>query len=147
MRSSAIKNYPFLNIFFRGPGRQFRNYLICKTEQLHEASWGNVGVKFNTFLLCEAVSATVSLIPGWKRRGPAEEGGSDFRLYRPTFNNKWKFELPYLRNFHFGDTKYELYTTYVSGKYLKNNLPLLGAEFYQNSADKFEAFPDARVSR
>ena len=140
MRSSAIKNYLFLNIFFRGPDRQFSNYLICKTEQLHEASWGNVGVKFNTFLLCEAVSATVSLIPGWKRRGPAEEGGSDFRLYRPTFNNKWKFELPYLRNFHFGDTKYELYTAYVSGKYLKNNLPLLGAEFYQNSADQFKPF-------
>ena len=147
MRSSAIKNYHFLNIFFRGPGGQLRNYLICKTEQLHEVSWGNVGVKFNIFLLYEAVSATVSLIPGWERRGPGEEGGSDFRLYRPTFNNRWKFELRYLRNFYFGDKKCELYTTYVSGKYLKNHLPLLGAEFYQNSADQFQAFPDARVRR
>ena len=89
----------------------------------------------------------MSLIPGWERRGPGEEGGSDFRLYRPTFNNKWKFELRYLRNFYFGDKKCELYTTYVSGKYLKNHLPLLGAEFYQNSADQFQAFPDARVRR
>ena len=89
----------------------------------------------------------MSLIPGWERRGPGEEGGSDLRLYRPTFNNKWKFELLYLRNFYFGDKKCELYTTYVSGKYLKNHLPLLGAEFYQNSADQFQAFPDARVRR
>ena len=37
------------------------------------------------------------------------------------------------------------YTPYVSGKYWENKLPLLGAEFYQNSADQFQAFPDASV--
>ena len=49
------------------------------------------------------------------------------------------------KEFLFGDTKYELYTPYVSGKYWENKLPLLGAEFYQNSADQFQAFPDASV--
>ena len=51
------------------------------------------------------------------------------------------------KEFLFGDTKYELYTTYVSGKYWENKLPLLGAEFYQNSADQFQASPDASVRR
>ena len=32
------------------------------------------------------------------------------------------------KEFLFGDTKYELHTTYVSGKYWENKLPLLGAE-------------------
>ena len=47
----------------------------------------------------------------------------------------------------FGATKYELYTTYVSGKYWENKFPLLGAEFYKNSADQFQAPPDASVRR
>ena len=59
-------------------------------------TWGN-GVKFSILLLYEAVSATVSLIPGQGRE--SEEGGGGSRLYRPNFN-MWKFELLYLRNLY-----------------------------------------------
>ena len=51
------------------------------------------------------------------------------------------------KEFLFSDAKYELYTTYVSGKYWENKFPLLGAEFYQNSADQFQASPYASVRR
>ena len=51
------------------------------------------------------------------------------------------------KEFVFGNTKYELYTTYVIEKYWENKLPLLGTEFYHNSDDQFQASPDVRVRR
>ena len=43
-------------------------------------AWGNAGVKFSILVLYEALSATVSLTPGWGRES---EVGSGSRLYRP----------------------------------------------------------------
>ena len=98
VRSSAIKKYHFFKYIFQ-KASQLRNYPICKTDGT--TSWGctmgNVGVKFGILLLYEAVSATVSLIPRWRRE--SEEGGSGSPLYRLNFNMR-KFELLYLRNFY-----------------------------------------------
>ena len=101
--------------------------------------------KFSILLLYEAVSATVSLPDSWLRKGEWRR-----RKWLPAISTQLQHVevwITMFKGFLFGDTKYELYTTYVSGKYWQNKLPLLGAEFYQNSADQFRASPDARVRR
>ena len=101
--------------------------------------------KFSILLLYEAVSATVSLQDSWVGK---EEWRR--RKWLPAISTQLQHVEVWIiifKAFLFGDTKYELYTTYVSGKYWENKFPLLGAEFYQNSADQFRASPDARVRR
>ena len=131
----------FLKYIFQ-KASQLRNYPIRKTDS-------------NNFMRlymgkCRGKIYYTSALRSCQRHGEPESwigmGKWRRRKWLPAISTQLQHlevSITIFKEFVFGDTKYELYITFVSEKYWKNKLPLLGL----NSADQFQASPDARVRR